>query len=388
MDEIWLRLKEREKLWKIYFKRKKSVSQLGPRRLGKTFLMHRIEEDAVKEGFNTVFINLEGLITIEGVIQAIADAVINSEGLSGYIGSFKASLISIIKGKTDISQEFLDGLKNQDPFAVLKISLKKDWGAVLEQLLATINQAEKPTILLVDELSVCLLAILERDASKGGEFLYTLRNLRQKYPSVIWMITGSIGINHIAEQYNIEGALNDLNAFELKPLKSEQAKALLHDLCKERDIELASDKNAEYFIESLGWLSPHYLIKLLDSAEEILIDKGSSELDVNIITMACENLLSYPANRIFNNWLEHINKNYPQTKRTLAIKLLNELSENSKGSSINTLITSANLKDTPEEAIANVLKLLIQDGYLLETDNNYYFMFSLLREYWQKQKIT
>lgn len=388
MDDKWLRLKEREKLWKIYFKRKKSVSQLGPRRLGKTFLMHLIEKDAAKEGFNTVFINLEGMITIEGVIQAIADAVINNEGLRGYLDAFKAGLISIIKGKTDISQEVSDGLQKQDPSAALKVLLKKNWGAVLEQLLATINQADKPTILLVDELSVCLLAILERDASKGGEFLYTLRNLRQKYPSVIWMITGSIGINHIAEQYNIEGALNDLNAFELKPLKPEEAKALLYNLCKERCIELASDADAEHFIESLGWLSPHYLIKLLDSAEEILIDRGSSQLDANIINMACENLLSYPANRIFNNWLEHINKNYPQAKRTLAIKLLNELSENPKGSSINTLITSANLKDTPEEAITNVLKLLIQDGYLLKTDNNYHFMFSLLRQYWQKQKIA
>ncbi|MCP4114305.1 MAG: hypothetical protein GY737_02675 [Desulfobacteraceae bacterium] len=55
---IWERENERKALWRL-FGRNKNVALFAPRRLGKTWLMKTLENEAEKKGYTAVFIDLE-----------------------------------------------------------------------------------------------------------------------------------------------------------------------------------------------------------------------------------------------------------------------------------------------------------------------------------------
>lgn len=382
---IWLRHKEREKLWKIYFSRGKSVAQIGPRRIGKTFLMTLLEQDAAENNFRAIRINLETEVSVAGATAEIARKIINNQGFKGYLTQFIAKLKTALSN-VDTYEAINDAMK-KDPEALVKKLKKQDGKTVLTHLLATLNDDnEQKTLLLVDELSVCLQAILSTDREAGKHFLHILRDLRSQYPNVIWLITGSIGLDQLEKKYQLD-ATNDLHRFDLKPLTTSQAVALLRHECRHREIAGVGSSFLTSIVERQGWLSPHYLLKWLDRIEECLIDNGRLAIDENLLDSVEKQLLSFPHHQIFNNWVSHLNRNYPDQEKHHAKRILKVICQSAAGRSCDGLMTDAETSEIPQAALNDTLNMLCNDGFLGydEQTEKYDFIFTLLKKYWQKE---
>jgi len=367
--DIWQRHKEREQIWR-HLARGTSISLFGPRRLGKTYLMHLLEDDADAQGFRAIFANLQSCVSPQAACARLAEATQAKLGLSGDWLKLKSRVHDLLGGAPE-GEELHSAL------------LKADWPALLNTLLEKLNNDARPTVLLIDELSVCISSCLAGNPDSGRELLYLLRDMRSRYPQVRWFLTGSLGIDRIAEQHELVGALNDLHPFKLQALSRPQATALTNQLCSERQLAHPNDAVHAHLQQQLGWLSPHYITRLIDHIDETQPSEG--RITTEVIDRTCRQILDYPYNRLFSDWLDHINKNYPDNARTCAMEILRITCRHADGETRDTLNAHATLHRMDDKLLGFTLELLCNDGYLVKHDGRYRFMFGLLRAYWQRR---
>jgi hypothetical protein len=366
---VWKREIERQKLWRM-FDRGKNVALFAPRRLGKTWLMKTLEQEAEQKGYNAVFIDLEAEATTKEAVRKLCKKISEKRIFTSLWEQVRSRVTDAVQGDTRASnyQELL---------------LKADWDSLLSATLKALDGADKPSLILVDEVSVCLSSLLAVSRTEGTALMRRLREHRQKFTNIRWMLTGSIGLDHVARQYGLGGTLNELDPFPLHPLNGEQAKAYVDDLCKNYQMPLLKDEAHRRMQHRLGWLAPHYLSRLLDRIEDLVDNKAATLTDVDA---ACNSLLAYPFNRVFADWPDHINRNYPDAQKTAAHKLLNNLCNHSDGETVDTLRNTLQLAPFDINTISNTLTSLENDGFLqLNADTGRYrFVFGLLREYWER----
>ena len=364
---VWKREAERRKLWRM-FNRGKNVALFAPRRLGKTWLMKTLEKEAEKKGYNAVFIDLEAETTTKEAVRKLCKKISEKRIFASLWEQLRSRVTDAVQGDTRANnyQELL---------------LKADWDSLLGATLKALDGADKPSLILVDEVSVCLSSLLAVNRSEGAALMRRLREHRQTFTNIRWMLTGSIGLDHVAEQHGLSGALNELDPFPLHPLNGEQAKAFVNALCRSYQMPLLKDDAHHLMQQRLGWLVPHYLSRLLDRMEDLTDGKAATLQDVDA---ACDSLLVHPFNRVFADWPDHINRNYPDAQKTTAHKLLNNLCNHPDGETVDTLRNRQQLADLDINTMRNTLISLENDGFLQLDENTgrYCFVFGLLREYW------
>jgi uncharacterized protein len=366
---VWKREIERQQLWRM-FDRGKNVALFAPRRLGKTWLMKTLEHEAKLKGYNAVFIDLEAETTTKDAVRKLCKKISEKHIFASLWRQACSRLTSIVQGDTMAGnyQELL---------------LKADWESLLSATLKALDDADKPSLILIDEISVCLASLLAVNKTEGTALMRRLREHRETYTNIRWMLTGSMGLDHVAEQYGLGGTLNELEPFPLMPFTTEQARAYVDDLCSSRKLPLLNDEAHQQMQRRLGWLAPHYLSRLLDRIEDLVDNKTATLEDVDT---ACNVLLSYPYHRVFSDWPDHINRNYPDTQKITAHKLLKILCKHLDGETIDTLRNTPQIADSDINTIGNTLTSLENDGFLhRNTDTKRYsFVFGLLREYWMR----
>lgn len=125
----------------------RNLRMLGPRRLGKTFVLHRLEERAPAHGYTAIRID----------VSHCRDE-----------RAFFARLCQAIEGKRERGTSLLDSARQrwrqfsrggeEGPDSWWQSALKLDWETFAEHLIATIAEDQTTRwVLLIDELPVFLL---------------------------------------------------------------------------------------------------------------------------------------------------------------------------------------------------------------------------------------
>ncbi len=159
---IWEREKERQKLWQL-FERGKHVALFAPRRLGKTWLMRKLEEDAKARNITAVFVDLEAETTALGAVRRICKEISEKKFFLSLWQQLGKRVTDILQGDTPANtyQELL---------------LKSNWESMLNATLKALNSADRPSLILIDEISVCLSSLLAVDEIQGRAFMRRLRS--------------------------------------------------------------------------------------------------------------------------------------------------------------------------------------------------------------------
>ena len=364
----WTRQKECKRLWTL-LARGENISLFGVRRVGKTHLMQLLHDQSRDHNFHSVFINLEAATTPQEATKKIAEDI-QFSSRDGVWQQIKARLGDVFQGDSEAD-------------SISKALLKTDWSRLLHTMLESLDSADNPTLLLVDEITVCVSSCLDRDKNSGTQLLRSIRELQQRYKNVRWLVTGSLGIDNIAERYKLGGAFNTLTPYQLDPLNAEQARDFVVSLCADFEIQPPDEATHRHMQSRLGWLSAHYLKRLTLQVEELLLD-SAAKFDSETVDAACEQLLGHPHNRLFSDWPDHINRNYPEHSQRPAHAILKLICKSPEGHSRATI--DLQLVDIDPEVMNTTLNMLCTDGYLSNVDEaeNYRFAFALLREYWAK----
>jgi len=377
------RVDETAEIWR-QIKDHKNLLMLAPRRIGKTVLLNHLRDTAADKGYRAVLLDVEGFREEKDFFRQCC-AAIQEELSTGVrvMTAFGERLSRIWRGGGD-----------QDDWR--HWLLRTDWKDFADHLLAHLDEHgdDPPWLILVDELPVFVQALRGRDGDQGiGDFLYWLRNMRQKYTRVRWFYTGSIGLDGIARRYRVEGALNDLDPFPLSPFSPETARDFLASIAAKRTCTLDPGV-PDVILQRLGWLSPYYLDKIAEDACQIARGAGAS-MDANAANAAMDRMLDLSKRLDWSTWREHLDRNLPEPERSRLYALLQTVakSDAAQGASHDTLLHSLNRVGEPvgPGELRDLLDTLISDGYLDVTEvdgqNRYRFRMNLLREWWLRYVV-
>ncbi len=352
-----------------------SIQMLAPRRVGKTWLMHELVKDLRARGWLTVFVDVEGMGSEDEFLRELCRK----------IEEIGTSSQWVFNHLTQRLKQLTSGAWEGNPVAAIG---RIDPKAFSEALVASLN-TQGDTLILVDEISLFVKHQLERDEQATKQFLYHLRKLRQAYPNVRWLLTGSIGLDVVARRAGLQGALVGLDIFALKPFSEPSARNYLNALCETDSVRWPfemDDAAFEFLVSELGWLAPYYLKLLADRIRPTgeMGQSGRPTAKIADIERAFDELLLPEYRGYFATWEEHIDKNFPREDAILLFEFLEICCEQAEGEAFATLqarLAGSHAALTPRD-MKNLLTALANDGFLMDLNSRWRFRSGLLRRYW------
>ena len=308
-----------ERLWN-HFAKNRNVLMLAPRRIGKTVLLNRLKEESESKGYRAIVLDVQGFREEKAFFQQMCAVIQEELGLgASVLAALTEKLRHIVKGSESATGDWR------------QLLLQTDWRDFANHLLRHMNTDKegKPWLVLVDEIPIFALALLESHGiARVHDFLYALRNLRQAFPNLHWLYTGSIGMDTIARRNSVEGALNDLEPYALKPFSVKEANDFLTHVVTVNGRQLAPGATAQ-IIARVGWLSPYYLEKIAEEASN-LTARGQT-IDITHADKAIEAMLGLDKRTYWSTWREHIDRNFPEVEQNHLFTILATVARSPEG---------------------------------------------------------
>jgi uncharacterized protein len=362
----------------------RSILQLGPRRVGKTWVTKRLAKD-LGPNWIVVMCDAQGRTTEAELLEHVCREIEASAGLKGLAtGRIGQAVRNLQAGRVEAWQDLF----------------KTDWRAFLETLVANLATLERESVIVIDELALLLLTLRQTDAKASLNFLYWLRAMRQKHPRVRWFFTGSVGLHSVARQDEVEGALVDLAITSLGPFDAAATQSYLEQLCEDGEILRPfrlGDEGFAHFVSELGWLSPYYIeqvAKLVQPSGPMGPPAPRPLATLTDIDAAFKALLQPEHKTYFSTWREHLSKNFPALERDQLRAILDRVSQQAEGELLDTLL--GEFGGPPHGLTRPVLRerldALLLDAFLLEEGDEdrprFRFRSGLLRRYWRRYEIA
>ena len=357
----------------------KNLLMPGPRRLGKTFVLERLEERAQGYGYVAVRFDVSHCRDEREFFTKLCQAIeAKREQGDSLLASLHQRVKQVIQGSSTGSGPWWQS------------ALNLNWETFAEHLIAALAEdPQRHWAILIDELPVFLLHL---EATPNGlaqvkSIAYRLREFRERFPQLRWLITGSIGIEPLARRGEYLGAFNNLEPFELHPLSPDAATALLQDWPQAgffEHRERVSIHEAEAIVAASGWLSAFYLEAFGKQLQGSPAEDAATALER--VEDARKRLLQ-PVNRnYFETWPEHIRKNFTDPTQGRLFALLAYLSDFPHGLSSSGLMPVLNDPSLSTNDLRRLLNTLEEDGFLVSDHNNdhHRFRMELLRLWWKR----
>lgn len=365
-----------------------SVLLLAPRRVGKTSLMYRLQEDASAWGFSAVYLSVSDVTTELAFIERLYAAAQTVKPAKRAVGRLaKGPLGRFFRrikklGLFGVSFELGDGADGL-------------WGQLGEALTRELNQLEKRWLFLVDELPIFVLALLRQDptGNRARTFLNWFRQLRldrKGSERVRWLIAGSIGLDTVTRRMKLGDTINDLYLFnDFGAFREEVAEAFLDELSHTYKLPLSPAVKAQIRART-GWLIPYHL-QLFFSELRTWCGDGGVEPTPEAVDAAHEALLSPGRKAYFDYWEQRLTEELGPPDDRQAIALLNAAAKDPQGASLQVLrgVLGQHIQNVDErdEKLRYLLDVLRSDGYLIAEGERFQFRSSLLRDYWARRLL-
>ena len=354
-------------LWNILDRQ--SVILSAERRMGKTTVIKKMEAEAPLDKL-PIYRDLEGLRTPIEFVEAVWQDVEKYLSTKGKTGKKVQDFLRQFKGIEVTGFKFPEIASTH-----WKILLTK----TIEDLV--VNQ-DRQIILLWDEMPY-MLGNLGDEAAM--EILDTLRSLRQTYPDVRMVFTGSIGLHHIISKLRQSGysndPTNDMYPVDISPLSVKDATDLTYRLIEGENISTLNIQiNVAEIAQAVDCI-PFYIHHLISKLTFL-----ETAISQDTVTQTINKCLLDPLNPWrMNHYRDRIDNYYDDAKQNYAFNILDILVVE-PSLSFNDLWQRLKLEDnTQDKEIArSILRLLLQDYYLTQgIENIYSFRYKLVKKYWK-----
>ena len=371
-DNFFNREKELAFAWQ-HIQKGNSLVLTSPRRVGKTSFGKKLLSIAEKDKWNILEIDLEEITSEEAFIRLFIDKLENRnwwQMLKTKSSQKIEKLLSSIKATLEY-----EGVKGT-------LEWQREKENIYDKLKQLIDHSEH-TLIMIDEVTILLNSYLkdgENGMDKVAYFLNWLRSFRQVSNTKIhWIFSSSIGLDNFTNFHNLSYTLNDITPYPLGAFDEKTSARFLRKLATSDKLE-TSDEIIDYMLAKLGWLLP-YFIQVLHYKINYLVQVESFPLAEKTVDKAYQLLLE---ENYLNTWDERLHEYKMEEQHTRLV--LKQLCRNPKGESRSNVMAAlyAKLKD-PDQAetlTAKLLKMLINDGYLIEEKGKYLFRSPLLRDFW------
>lgn len=370
-----------------------SLSLVAQRRIGKTSLMREASR-RLGEGALSIHVDLEKAQTPEDALVELTMAMRPHAGLW-------ARTVEIVSGAARGAAARLENLKLYE----LSVSLRgevtaKDWrqkgDALFAELAQTAEQQKRVVILFLDEVPILVSRLLkgadgeitpERRAETDLFMSWLRDNALRHRGKVSLVVTGSVGLEPLLAQAGLNGTLNAYRSFELKPWSPPTAVRCLLALAAHNGLPL-TEAAAKHMVDRLGSPIPHHVQMFYDHVRTAyVLGEQHGEVTVGLVDAVYqETMTGLRGHPELSHMEERLRIVLSKDQFTIALELLTEAAVTGGLTAETALkICAASGSPDPRRALNDILAILLHDGYLMETKDDFRFASRLLQDWWQRR---
>lgn len=357
-----------------------SILLLAPRRVGKTSLLHRVEQTAEQHGVRAVYVSAADRNREIDFIIKLYEAIGRLESGGKAVGAALRRLgrrlprLRKIEIAKVFTAEFADASANE-------------WQELGDALLRVLRETEQRWVFLIDELPLFVLTLLGHGRERTRAFLNWLRESRIDPAaglSVKWLLAGSIGLDTVAARERLGDTINDLAIESLGPFSREDADLFLQELAKSHGLVLEEAVRL-HILDRIGWLIPYHL-QLVFS---VLVDLGVQHPTIADTERAYRGMLEPARKAHFDWWVQRLHEELGKLDADHALELLAAVARVEEGASRSVLTETLRARGVSEERHHRfLLDALENDGYLVVDEGRHVFRSPLLRDYWRARVLS
>ncbi len=376
-SEVFGRSRLIEQLWRILARQ--SLVLCAERRMGKTCVVKKMVKEA-PENYLTVYRDLEGVRSpIEFVETIFQDVERNLSNLKRLAEGTRQLVIQL--GGTEIG-------------GMIKLPevVAPHWKSLLmktlEDLVKQQESKDRTVIFFWDEMPLMLYNIKKRQGEEAAmEVLDTLRSLRQMFPQLRMVFTGSIGLHNVLTSLKRAGyandPTNDMKTEDVPPLLLADAENLALRLLDGEDI-LTTNRHAtaDAITKNVDGI-PYFIHHVIDQ----LVMKNSLASVEKVEEIVNSYLLDPHDPWHLRYYRERIDTYYTDIEIPLALGVLDILAVK-QPLIFGDLFEQLQIEtDNPnKEQTRKILTLLECDHYIIRDDGGWHFRFPLIQRYWQMHR--
>ena len=339
----------------------------APRRVGKTSFARRLIDMLSSKGWNTIFIDLEEITSIDHFFNAFYGELVKLP---------ETKVSEKVKAKM---KKWLSGVELSTTGLPVKATVKMESSNNndFKDLADILNTLDNHTLVVFDELTVLLKLLSEKNDNEQSvrTFLNQFRAMRSATSEKCsWLICSSVGVRNFTTQHNLSDTINDVADFELGAFSNEEATKFVTILANSIGIEVNA-RIKRYILDKIGWNIPFFIQLLLSR----LPAGETTKADVD---EAYGHLLQTGS---FDTWHERLNIEYGNNK-DVAKLILKYLCVTIDGKTRDEIYNHiyAKIPSFENDVMGLLLRALMTDGYLVKGGEQYKFRSPLLRDYWKE----
>lgn len=367
----------------------KSIIFAAERRVGKTTVLDKLEDDHDSDECIMIYRDLEKIRSVYELEEEVYDSV------KEYFDFF--SKVHLKKRFTQL-ETFAGKIKKEG----IKYKVDKKWKEPFQDAIKSVcSSTEKRVIFLWDELPYMLQNIYEQDmkdkTQHAFDLLDILRTLDAEVGNLRFVFTGSIGLHHVEKmikQGRNSEPFNNMDTIELKPLLAEYAKEMTIHYLEKEDVNCEIEDDLVEFIYVSCDYVPYYIEKIIKRLS--LIEEGVVTLDT--VKDEIELMLADDKNDLeMEHFVDRLEVYYDgmvkdvegmEIKRSdIAKDLLGHLAHTDElycaDKCFNLLKTKYKIDDLL--VVKEILSLLAKDYYIkADEDKKYQFTYTIIKRWWVK----
>lgn len=229
------------------------VKMFGLRRIGKSTLRRYVIEQMEAANKPVVFVDAQGLESIQELLGALFGALPRELDLKGRVLGFIAKDSPIRK----VLEALASGTKTGEAL------VSAYWREAYNGIRSALRETSTPPLLVIDEFSFLLRNILKKNPNEGREevdqLLAAMREWREA--GMKMLLTGSIGITALSRRYGLgREHLNDLLPLDVPELTEDEAREFIRQATAEPSQGRWTDEHTGEFLKQSGVLYPSFLV--------------------------------------------------------------------------------------------------------------------------------
>ncbi len=380
-----------------------NVLLLGPRRIGKTSFARAVMRRLQDQGWRVIECNV-GKCSSEKdftgkLIRAIKDVTRSWPGrqwdalrqnVTGFLNRIEA-IGGTVPGGGGAKLGLRQGAE-KEPLTVALEALRE------------LGKTQERWLLYIDELPIMLYNILGKDGTDGckaSEAVDKVRNFLAwlRYEALgasaaqRWLITGSVGLDTLAQQNKISDMIQGIKHETLQPFSKAEAVAMLQKLAATYSEVGMNEQNAQALVEAVQWPQPYYLQLVFNHLRTLRRSKGLPAAE--LIEAAIEEALRPGQDNDLHHWRDRLFLQLGRRNGGHASALLYRAARIPEGERPELLFTTLQERmpdddeDTQRELFSSLRDILIRDAYWWEEERDnvrrYRFRLELLRRWWVRK---
>ena len=263
------------------------------------------------------------------------------------------------------------------------------WRRHGQQLLHACATHDKPVLLVIDELPIFLKRMLRHDdgAQQVDEFLSWFRGALQivEEKSLVVIVSGSIGLGPLVHRLGISDRINHLDTLRLGPWDRETSIACFERLAESHTLGVGEGVAAAAY-DGLGIGIPHHVQCFFARLSDFATMQGRNRVTVEDVGYVYwKELLGPSGQNDLMHYATRLKEGLEDESYTIAMHILAESAtqevftpgaKRALGRLYSTLLEGSS------DRIADVLDVLVHDGYLEVGDDGHRFPSRLLKDWW------